>query len=75
MADEIISKSTISEKYMEISSRFIGIYFTEMSMAVRPLPRRYHRGGGGAVAVDIFKNHRGSGAVAVDFFGGRCKNT
>ncbi len=44
---------------------------------------------GGAVAVDIFKNHRGSGAVAVvflnnhrgsgavatDFFGARCKNT
>ncbi len=35
-------------------------------MAVRPLPRRYRRGGGGAV--DIFKNHRGSGAVAVDLF-------
>ncbi len=39
----------------------------EMSMAVRPLPRRYRRGGGGAVAVDIFKNHRGSGTVAVVF--------
>ena len=44
---------------------------SEMSMAVRPLPpplpRRYRRGGGGAVAVDIFNNHRGSGAVAVVF--------
>ncbi len=32
-----------------------------------PLPRCDRRGGGGAVAADFGRSHRGSGAVAVGF--------